>query len=46
MDDNDDDDDDDEQKVVADSETRERSSILGKFRNMEHQVSGFNDATS
>ena len=28
-----------EQKAVADSEARERSSILGKFRNMEHQVS-------
>ena len=28
----------DEQKVVADSEARERSSILGKFRNMEHMV--------
>ena len=28
----------DEQKAVADSEARERSSILGKFRNMEHQV--------
>ena len=29
---------------MADSEARERSSILGKFRNMEHQVSGFNYA--
>ena len=28
----------DEQKAVADSEARERSSILGKFRNMEHMV--------
>lgn len=32
----------DEQKAVADSEARERSSILGKFRNMEHMVNTCN----
>ena len=29
-----------EQKAVAESEARERVSILGKYRNMEHQVEG------
>ena len=30
----------DEQKAVAESEARDRVSILGKYRNMEHQVDG------
>ena len=37
----------DEQKRIADDEARERSSLLGKYRNMEHEVDGlkssFND---
>ena len=40
----------DEQKSIADNETRERSSLLGKYRNMEHEVDGlkstFNDEVS
>merc|ERR1719225_728266 len=40
----------DEQKSIADNETRERTSLLGKYRNMEHEVDGlkstFNDEVS
>merc|ERR1719350_2734377 len=40
----------DEQKGIADNEARERSSLLGKYRNMEHEVdlspSPFNDEVS
>merc|ERR1719450_504950 len=40
----------DEQKRIADDEARERTSLLGKYRNMEHEVdglkSGFNDEVS
>merc|ERR1719384_1621039 len=40
----------DEQKSIADNEARERGSLLGKYRNMEHQVDGmkstFNDEVS
>merc|ERR1711910_266497 len=39
-----------EQKRIADDEARERSSLLGKYRNMEHEVDGikssFNDEVS
>ena len=40
----------DEQKGIADNEARERTSLLGKYRNMEHEVDGlkstFNDEVS
>jgi len=40
----------DEQKRIADDEARERTSLLGKYRNMEHEVDGlkssFNDEVS
>merc|ERR1712112_280152 len=40
----------DEQKRIADDEARERTSLLGKYRNMEHELdglkSGFNDEVS
>ena len=40
----------DEQKSIADNEARERTSLLGKYRNMEHEVDGlkstFNDEVS
>merc|ERR1712061_383173 len=40
----------DEQKSIADNEARERTSLLGKYRNMEHEVDGlkstFNDEAS
>jgi len=39
-----------EQKRIADDEARERTSLLGKYRNMEHEVDGlkssFNDEVS
>ena len=33
----------DEQKAIADSEARERVSLLGKFRNMEHMADGLKE---
>merc|ERR1712030_100307 len=30
----------DEQKMIADSEAKERVSLLGKFRNLEHEADG------
>merc|ERR1739844_537967 len=33
----------DEQKMVADNEAKERQSLLGKFRNAEHEVDGMKE---
>merc|ERR1711881_756499 len=33
----------DEQKMVADNEAKERQSLLGKFRNAEHEVDGMRE---